>query len=266
MLNLTTLSLSDLCVEVRKAVLIAGQAILEISQSRSDPHLLNVQTKSDSSPVTQADLISHSLLIESLRALAPYPIISEEDEAGWKADLEDYFWLIDPLDGTRHFIAGDGEYAVCVALMFEARPVLGVVYAPEKKEMYSAVEGAGAERNGHQIYNRRDTTELTAYSSGYHEKPRGHKFMAAMGIRHIIQLGSALKLARLAAGEADIYPRFGQTYEWDTAAAQIILQEAGCELLDLKTLAPLTYRKPGWLNDGFIAARRGLSISKRYFQ
>lgn len=214
--------------------------------------------KADDSPVTSADLKANAFFFQELPKIASFPLVSEESGLFPQLEAGETFWLLDPLDGTKHFIQGDGEYAVCLALVASGSPVAGFIFGPSSKQYYSAVKGQGAFKNGEPISNTRVNPSLRAFSSGYHEKPHGQKFMKQMGITEVTRLGSALKFCLLAEGLADIYPRFGETYEWDTAAGQIIFEEAGGLVLDLQTKTPLKYQKPQFLNRGFIACRKNI--------
>lgn len=234
------------------------QIALEAEQMRKQK--FETHFKLDGSQVTSVDLFLHNSITKYLSSLTSSPIVSEEDApSNWVSPPSDY-WLLDPLDGTRHFVEGDGEYAVVLGHVINGKIVEGVVSAPAFNETYAAQKSAGATLNGSPIFNNRINTSLKAFSSGYHEKARGKKLMGLLNISEIVTMGSALKMCRIARGDADIYPRFGETYEWDTAGAQVILEEAGAQLWDVKTFAPIHYGKPKHLNQGFIAFRNDIKV------
>lgn len=222
--------------------------------------------KGDGSPVTEIDLWLHEELSAVLKNEFQLPIISEEDAAQPPKNLPPSYWLLDPLDGTKHFIQGDGEYAFVMGLVVDREVVAGLVHGPHYQQTYWAERGKGAFKNGMPIHVNENKEELTAFSSGYHERPQGMRFMELLNITQIKKMGSALKMCRIADGEADLYPRFGETYEWDTAGAQIILEEAGGVLLSLEDLKPLKYGKPSLLNKGFLASRRGIDFDPVFKQ
>jgi 3'(2'), 5'-bisphosphate nucleotidase len=219
-----------------------------------------VQYKADHSPVTQADLASHQILEKGLRCLEPrWPVLSEEsvevpfsERTLWRT-----FWLIDPLDGTKEFLDGTGEFTVNVALIEEDRPVLGVVYAPATDTLYCATRGTGCfriDREGTKAIRvrERQTGEPRRFVIS-----RCHSSVAEMAAgktenAEFVAMGSSLKFCSIAEGSADEYPRTGPTMEWDTAAGQCILEEAGGSVVDAKG-NPLRYNKPVLTNRGFLA-------------
>lgn len=220
-----------------------------------------VGAKDDQSPLTAADLASHDCLVAALDGLHPrYPVVSEEfadedgeDRAGWET-----YWLIDPLDGTREFIKRNGEFTVNVALIHQHRPVLGVVYAPALGMMYFAAEGCGAFRQDgdgepmpiHVTVMAREPLRVVASRS--HGSPELELFLSRLGRHERVAVGSSLKFCLVAEGGADIYPRIGLTSEWDTAAAQCVVEEAGGAVVDLDGI-PLRYNaKPSILNPFFL--------------
>lgn len=252
--------------QVIELALLAGAEILKI-YSRSDH---GVVTKADSSPLTEADLRAHEVIEAGLLALGLGPVVSEESidlEAVQHAALAPRHWLVDPLDGTREFVARRDWFTVNIALLELGIPTLGVVYAPAKEILYYAEKGHGAYRQTKEnpspirILNSNDRSELVAVASQAAHGPRFDQLCLFLGIREVQRMGSAIKLCMVADGSADVYPRFGNTSEWDTAAAHAILNEAGCELLDVRDGMPLQYGKPQFLNHGFIAARTNLSIA-----
>ena len=208
----------------------------------------------------EADLAAERIIVERLLAAFPdIPCVAEElCEAEGTPPSCDRFWAIDPLDGTREFVAGNGEFAVLIALVEDGRPVLGVVHGPVVGLTYAACGPGTAtrRRNGGQpepIQARSPADGLVVVHSRSHENSRRlAEFLVDYPVRERKSCGSALKFGVIAAGEADLYPRFGTTMEWDTAAGQAILEAAGGRV---ETLAgvPLAYGKPGFKNDGFLA-------------
>lgn len=221
---------------------------------------LRVENKVDDSPLTQADLAAHEIIFSELSKISNEIIISEESDLNKTLDLKSRkFWLVDPLDGTRDFIAGKDTFCVSIALIESSKPILGVLYSPAKDELFFASKGEGSFFNGKKIFNSSDRKNLLGLASGaIHPSPKMMSFLKAANIEKLTRYGSALKFGHLATGEADVYPRFGETSEWDTAAGQIICTEAGCDVIDIKTLQPLSYTKSNFRNSGFIALRKDL--------
>jgi 3'(2'), 5'-bisphosphate nucleotidase len=229
----------------------AGQILLSFFKKPD----LKIIIKPDNSPVTEADYASSDLFIEKLARLG-LPVVTEE-KVPEESPSGDYF-IIDPLDGTRYFIDGEKHFAVLVALVSKNRPVLGVTYFPALNLMYTAEKGKGAFLNGAKIFNSQKRMDLVAYSSGFHNKPEAVELLSSMNIQTIKEQESILKMTLMAQGEADFYPRFGKTFEWDTASAQILAEEAGCSVWDVRTAKPLEYSKPIFKNHGFVVFRNDL--------
>ncbi len=238
----------------------AGQRIMEIRARGFDTTF-----KADASPVTIADQQAEHIITEALRAATPgIPVVAEEAVAAGAAPAAGAaFWCVDPLDGTREFTAGRDDFAVCIGLVRQGRPVLGVVAAPARNVFWGGIVGEGAcRRHGADasvpISARRPPPEgLTVVASRHHGKdPRMEPFLASRHVAEMRNIGSALKFCLLAEGEADLYPRFGPTMEWDTCAAQAVLEAAGGGVRSIEGDAPLAYGKPGWLNPFFYATGR----------
>ena len=220
-----------------------------------------VETKADRSPVTEADRAADRIVVAGLSAADPQiPVISEESTAddGLAAPPGGRFWLVDPLDGTREFIARTGEFTVNIALIEDGRPVLGVLHAPVQRETYVA-DGLGqAVRivgNGspQPICARAAPDEGPAVvASRLHRDAETDAYIARLRPARTESAGSALKFGLLARGEADVYPRFGRTMEWDTAAGHAILTAAGGHVRDLNG-RELRYGKAGFVNPPFVA-------------
>lgn len=240
----------------------AGIAIMDIYETDFD-----VVKKSDNSPLTQADMAAHNLIVTSLKQLTPeIPILSEESDA-IAAEIRNswqQYWLIDPLDGTREFVKRNGEFTVNIALIDNHVPVLGVVYAPVTELLYFATVGRGAWKQiknqaAFQIHSRSFVIEkLIVAGSRSHIDHNFQRFLHNIHVRtgatpELIHMGSSLKICLVAEGCADVYPRLGPTSEWDTAAAHCVLKEAGGDIIDEAGL-PLRYNtKQSLLNPSFFA-------------
>ena len=250
----------ELAREVAKIAKDAGAAILKIYNEADD---IQIQQKDDNSPLTIADKTANDIICKRLDQLeVQFPIISEENkmvEVGVRKQY-DYYWLVDPLDGTKEFIKRNGEFTVNIALIHQNQPVLGVVYAPVLNEMYTAVKGEGAylERNGNEIelstkYFALNDPELGVVCSRSHLNEPTENFIKKLNEPNLVATGSSLKFLILAKGAAHIYPRLAPTMEWDTGAAQIILEEAGGKVINNETGKPLLYNKDDLRNPHFIA-------------
>jgi 3'(2'), 5'-bisphosphate nucleotidase len=240
----------------RHAALAAGEAILKVYATPFD-----VQQKTDKTPVTEADLASERIIVAMLAEAFPdIPIASEElVEAEGLPPSSARFWVVDPLDGTKEFIARNGEFAVLIALVEDGSPVLGIVYGPAVGITYTACGPGTATRwrnGGHPepIHAHTPSPDglVVVHSRSHENSRRLAEFLAYYPVRERKKCGSALKFGVIAAGEADLYPRFGTTMEWDTAAGQAILEAAGGRVETLVG-TPLRYGKPGLKNDGFLA-------------
>jgi 3'(2'), 5'-bisphosphate nucleotidase len=252
---------------VRRIVLEAGARTL----SYFDEGVPAYEEKSDGSPVTHADREAEEIITAGLHDLLPgIPVIGEEAAARNSLPALDgggWFWLVDPLDGTREFIAGGTDFTVNVALIHGGVPVLGVVYAPAKGELYA---GSGADTavryledtdSEKSIFVRRPPASgLVVLSSRLHgDAGRLESFLAGYKVAKVVKSSSSLKLCAIAAGKADMYPRFGPTSQWDTAAGDAVLRAAGAGIYDM-TGAALAYgpREGGFLNPEFVACREDL--------
>jgi 3'(2'), 5'-bisphosphate nucleotidase len=234
----------------------AGALIMQIYATD-----FSVRGKEDASPVTEADERAEKLIVPALQALAPdVPVVAEEAVAGGAVPtVGDWFWLVDPLDGTKEFISRNGEFTVNVALVHRGQPVLGAVFAPALGRMFAGVVGQGAwleDAQGRRAIRCRAVPEagLTVVASRSHGDAAAlDAFLAGRRVAALANAGSSLKLCLVAAGEADLYPRLGRTMEWDIAAGHAVLAAAGG---GVKTLAgpALTYGKPGFDNPHFVAS------------
>ena len=229
-----------------------------------------VRDKPDASPVTVADEAAERIILEDLAHIAPgVPVVAEEAVAAGKVPvIAERFFLVDPLDGTREFVSRRDEFTVNVALIEAGEPVLGVVFAPARHELYWGDVRAG--QAGHidadpdgtmpsmgSAIQARPMPErgLTAVASRSHRTPETDTFLSNYSIAEFLSIGSSLKFCLVAAGKADIYPRIGTTMEWDTAAGHAVLAAAGGSVTDLEG-APFRYGKPGFRNGNFVARGR----------
>ena len=234
----------------------AGRRILDVYQSD-----FAVTHKDDESPLTQADLASHALIAETLGKVAPsIPLLSEEG-AGIPYDVRrawPRYWLIDPLDGTREFVKRNGEFTVNIALIEDHRPVLGVVHAPVLNLTYGAARGAGAfrvdESGARVAVSTCDASQpMTVVASRSHRDADTERILARLPPHELVSRGSSLKFCLVAEGTALFYPRLGPTSEWDTAAGQCLVEQAGGAVWQLPELVPLAYnRKDSVLNPSFL--------------
>lgn len=267
--------MDSLLLEAIAAAIAAGEAVLEIYGSG-----FSVEQKEDKSPLTLADKRSHEIIAHHLKTadIISLPVLSEEgmNIAYEERKAWEYYWLVDPLDGTKEFIRRNGEFTVNIALMKKDRPVMGVVLLPVKDILYFAAEGTGAFKlsGTSKTKNRRTLEEIkkeaislpeksqavkrpyTVIASRSHMSDETSSFIDAIrneyGAIEIISAGSSLKFCLVAEGTADIYPRFGPTMEWDTAAGQAIVEQAGGTVLMHGTDQPLRYNKENLLNPWFI--------------
>ena len=230
---------------------------------------LGVRDKADKSPVTDADHAAEAIIVAGLRQLTPdTAVVAEEEMAAGRVPNIGHgpFWLVDPLDGTKEFIKRNGEFTVNIALIEDGRPTLGIVLAPASDTLWRGVAGLGADKSENggaftAIATRAQPTDgLTCCAS------RSHAIYSDLDIwfgregltvAERVQVGSSLKFCLIAEGKADIYPRFGPTNEWDTAAGQGVLEAAGGEVVTTDG-TPLLYGKPRFSNPHFIARSKAL--------
>ena len=237
-----------------------GEAIMQIYQKD-----FSVEVKEDQSPLTEADLAAHHLICDELSKLYPdIPILSEESSDNFTlADENTCFWCVDPLDGTKEFIKKNDEFTVNIALIQNQQPVLGVIGVPAKNIVYAAVMGEGAFKL--EVNNElqkiqvklQDPDHLTFVVSRSHLDDHTKK-MVEENNAEMLQAGSALKLAYVAEGLVDVYPRFGPTMLWDVAAGQCVIEEAGGQVLWAANQQPMTYNINHMKNDSFIAMNKTL--------
>lgn len=248
---ISTIQIDDIVTIAKEA----GDVIMEIYQRDFE-----VEYKDDKSPLTEADLASNEVIIKALEKYG-LPILSEEGkEIPYEERKEwEYYWCIDPIDGTKEFIKKNDEFTVNIALIHNNTPVLGVVYAPALNEMYSAKQGEGAFKNGQRLplrINGAPEKSLVVVASKSHLSEETQAFIdeIAKTTQNIIQQsrGSSLKLCMVAEGEADIYPRLAPTMEWDTAAADAVVRESGKITYQFDSDHPVVYNKEDLLNPWFV--------------
>jgi 3'(2'), 5'-bisphosphate nucleotidase len=235
----------------------AGEAIMQVYRGEFD-----VELKADKSPLTEADKAAHVIIARGLETLTPeVPILSEEDIQRFKgANAQGFYWLVDPLDGTKEFIKRNDEFTVNIALIAQGKPVLGVVVAPALALTYLAAEGFGAfnvsaDGQWQAIHAASPPSEGQPWrvlGSRSHPDPRMAAWLDTLGAYELQSMGSSLKSCLIAEGKADVYPRFGPTSLWDTGAAQAIVEQAGGRVVTFDH-QPLSYATPEQvLNPDFI--------------
>lgn len=241
--------------------LVRGAGEVALPWWRKDPEVI---TKADDSPVTAADLAANQHIVDGLRALAPeIPILSEEDADVPFADRQHWsrFWLVDPLDGTKEFIDGTDEFTVNIALIENGQTRFGVVGVPARDTLYWGGAEFGSwrqlgDQSAQPIHCRIPATPLRVMASRRHTSADQQALLDRLQTAHEIELssvGSSLKFCVLAEGAADLYPRFAPTSQWDTAAAQAVLEGAGGQVLGLDGLRFDYPQRSDWLNPYFIA-------------
>ncbi len=243
-------SIQDALPELVNIAREAGELIMTHYQNNEE-----IYRKLDASPVTEADRAADRFIVEKIKTISEeYPIVSEE---GNKPDVSraSVFWLIDPLDGTKSFIRGSGYFTVNIGLIENNVPILGIIYDPVSKTMYWGTEkGAFREHNGviNPIHVRKKHTSQTAFVSHTHTNKATEEYLTKNEITERTPCASSIKFCFLAEGKADIYPRFGPTMEWDTAAGHAILGAAGGSVTKPDG-SPFLYGKENFLNGNFLA-------------
>lgn len=239
----------------------AGRQVMAIYNDQHSDY--EVEAKSDNSPLTKADQTANNYICDQLKIHYPdIPIISEEHKEIPYETRKNYelFWLVDPLDGTKEFIKQNGEFTLNVALVQHGKPVAGIVAAPALQRIYYAAKGQGAflwnEHNQTRQLRvnrfQQNQSGLRLVCSRSHMNKETQAFVDQYKDPELVSMGSSLKFMLVAEGQADIYPRFGPTMEWDTGAAQAIVEEAGGEVLANDTHQPLLYNKEDLHNPWFL--------------
>lgn len=254
---------------LRRLALEAGAEIMTVYEGPD----FEVRTKSDASPVTEADERADALIFAGLAAELPeIPVVTEEQSES-HALSADVFFLVDPLDGTKEFVQRRGDFTVNIALIEKGVPTRGVVYAPAKERLFytdakgrSVEEAAPHAAGGSGALTRLrvsvpDPDGLVVVASKSHRDQATDDYIARYPVSDFRSAGSSLKFCLLAAGEADLYPRLGRTMEWDTAAGQAVLMGAGGRVVRFDDQKPLAYGKPGFENPFFIAYVPGVALA-----
>ncbi|WP_026957097.1 3'(2'),5'-bisphosphate nucleotidase CysQ [Algoriphagus vanfongensis] len=248
------MNIKELTNLAKEASLAAGKAILEIYNSAD----FGVEIKGDNSPLTKADKVAHQVIVNYLETTG-FPIISEEGKdipyeirKNWE-----YFWMVDPLDGTKEFIKKNGEFTVNIALIHNVKPIIGVVNAPVLEWLYWGNQEEGAwkkegDEDPFKLKKQEKTIVKTIVASRSHLNPETQEFIDRYPGVEIISMGSSLKFMLVAEGKAQIYPRFAPTMEWDTAAAHGILNSFGGLIKVMSINSNLEYNKYNLLNSSFI--------------
>lgn len=238
--------LEDLALE-------AGEAIMKIYLHGQ----LDVKTKVDRSPVTQADLLANDIICRGLRQLSSLPIISEEGSGeDWpEGENPSSYWLIDPIDGTKEFIAHRPTFTVNIALIDQGVPVAGVVYAPDRQELYSG--SAEGFRFNQKLVQPVWGSERVVVCSASHVEKEFEGFLSDNELTSVLKIGSSIKFCLVAKGEAHFYPRYRPLSAWDIGAGDAVARAAGCSMLEIKSGQPLRYEFKRRWNPGFILQAPG---------
>lgn len=246
---------------LKNIALEAGNIIMNVYRSEDFSEDLDYKYKSDNSPLTIADERSHHYISEQLKNIYPdIPLISEEgkDTPYEKRKDWQYFWLVDPLDGTKEFIKRNGQFTVNIAFVGDGKPLIGLIYAPDRNELYYAKSGEGAfKQNTYGEINKlavnKKPNTLTGIRSRSHGAPEEENVFSRYGVAKFTSMGSSLKFCMVAEGKADVYYRHHPTMEWDTAAGQAIVEEAGGHVYNgMEEKAPFSYNKESLRNSSFL--------------
>lgn len=253
------------------ASLEAGKEILKIYHSGD----FDIETKGDNSPLTKADKASHNVIMRYLKK-TEIPVLSEEGRDIPFKERKDWnrLWIVDPIDGTKEFIKRNGEFTVNIALIVNQKTQIGVIFVPVMNELYFSSKEMGAFKvavdlenydfetlisNGNKLPLQRENNTFTIVASRSHMSPETEDYVKKMrdnnGDIKLISKGSSLKLCLVAEGQADCYPRFAPTMEWDTAAGQAICEHAGFQLIDWNTKEPMLYNRKELLNNWFLVKK-----------
>ncbi len=254
----------------RRLALEAGARILQVYNGPD----FEVKSKSDASPVTEADEAADALISAGLRAAFPDLVLITEEQAASHAQRASTFLIVDPLDGTKEFVQRRGDFTVNIAYVEDGVPLRGVVYAPAQDRLfYTLPDGTAVEETGafdHDLVGdlhrlsvaKPDNAALRVVASKSHRDAATDDYISRYAVADMKSAGSSLKFCLLATGEADLYPRLGRTMEWDTAAGDAVLRGAGGCMVRFDDHKPLTYGKAGWDNPFFIAYAPGVDLQK----
>lgn len=255
---------------MRRLAIEAGARIMEVYDSPE----IDVKTKADASPVTEADEAADALISAGLRAEFPELVLITEEQSASHALTARTFLIVDPLDGTKEFVNRRGDFTVNIAYVQDGVPLRGVVYAPARKRLfYTLSDGTAVEESGAFDPDqpgpcqpirvaKPDNAALMVVASKSHRDQATDDYIGKYAVKDSRSAGSSLKFCLVATGEADLYPRIGRTMEWDTAAGDAVLRGAGGHVVRLDDHSPLAYGKPGWDNPFFIALAAGVELKK----
>lgn len=255
---------------IRKLAIEAGEIIMEIYNSPD----FEVKTKSDASPVTEADEAADAHISAGLRAAFPDVALVTEEQAQSHRQSVSTFLIVDPLDGTKEFINRRGDFTVNIAYVEDGKPIRGVVYAPAKERLfYTNAEGKAVEELGALDketvgelkpinVSKPNNAALLVVASKSHRDQATDDYINKYNVSDMRSAGSSLKFCLVATGEADLYPRVGRTMEWDTAAGHAVLNGAGGDVIRFDDHSPLVYGKDGFENPFFIAYAPGVELQK----
>ena len=253
---------------MRKLALDAGDKIMLVYNGPD----FAVKSKSDASPVTEADEAADAVISAGLRAAFPAVALITEEQADSHALSASTFLIVDPLDGTKEFVQRRGDFTVNIAYVENGVPLRGVVYAPAQGRLfYTQPDGASVEETGEfsktlvgplmpLAVSKPDNAALLVVASKSHRDAATDDYIAKYAVNEMKSAGSSLKFCLIACGEADLYPRLGRTMEWDTAAGDAVLRGAGGEVVRFDDHTDLAYGKPGWENPFFIAYAPGVGL------
>jgi 3'(2'), 5'-bisphosphate nucleotidase len=239
-----------------------GDEVMKLYRRHLEGDKIKLHLKENLSPVTEADLLAHKHLFEGLTKISPLPIISEE---AIPLNLTgENFWLIDPIDGTKEFIAKTNHFTLNIALVVQGEPILGFIYAPAMEEFYWGGKAYGAYKisldhleSSPLIKRLSSEGSINIAISRSASLESLNNFLSPLSNYRLIKIGSSIKFCYVASGKVDLYPRLGATYEWDTAAGQAILESAGGEVQQIKG-GRLKYGKTNYLNDAFVACHSSM--------
>lgn len=255
---------------IRRLALEAGDRIMEVYNSPD----FAVKSKSDASPVTEADEAADALISAGLRAIFPDVTLITEEQADSHALQASTFLIVDPLDGTKEFVQRRGDFTVNIAYVENGVPLRGVVYAPAQGRLfYTLADGVSVEETGALAkdaigavnaikVSNPDNAALMVVASKSHRDAATDEYIGKYACKDMKSAGSSLKFCLVATGEADLYPRLGRTMEWDTAAGDAVLRGAGGQVVRFDDHTPLAYGKTGWDNPFFIAYAPGVELKK----
>lgn len=236
-----------------KLIDLAKKAGIEILKIYSQD--FDISYKEDQSPVTKADIISNDIICNGLKGIIDIPIISEEIKNIYKQEDLNFFWIVDPLDGTKDFIRKNDEFAINIALIKNNQPIFGMIYAPALNEIYIAQKDEGAffiKNNIEKKISIKKTINKKMVINRHHFNEKTTSFALKNNITEVFRMGSSLKFAKVAMGDFSIYLRYVDSSEWDIASGWIIIKESGGVVIDLKSKKEMIFNKKKFLNNEFI--------------